>query len=103
MNTQRRPRIPDNLADDVDQLRGREPFESFIREAVAWYVHINSRVAGKGSVRWATGGEKLYNLIASDFWNGDEKQFMADVDEALALWAAELDRQAVEDEHDDTI
>lgn len=98
MSVQRRPRIPDDQARDIDQLRGREPFESFVRNALDEYIQINSVVAGPGRIRWATGPEKLRNHISSDFWNANGKQFKADADEALRMWSDTLDEFAREDE-----
>lgn len=101
MPVQRRPRIPDQLTRDIDQLRGREPYESFVRNALDWYVQIMGTVAGKGRMRAATGPEILMHLIANDFWNADQEQFKADVDEALRMWGEKLDEFAVDQEFDE--
>lgn len=102
MSVQRRPRISDELAADIDAARGREPFESYVRNAIAEYLHFFHKPHSGLRDTMTYEGALLALIACSDVFQLDLKAFDVAVAEARAYVVAELDRQAVEDEHDDT-
>lgn len=100
MSVQRRPRITDELAVDIDRVRGRVPFEAWVRDALAEYVAIFGEPQTGGRKHMTYGGALLAELACGDLFQLDLKAFDAAVAEARAYVTAELDRQAVEDEHE---
>lgn len=101
MSVQRRPRIPDDLAAHIDRVRGHVPFETWVRFALGEYIETFCDAQQGRGRSMSYGGAVLTELACSDLFQLNLKEFDMAVAEARGYVVAELDRQAVEDEHDD--
>lgn len=104
MTAQRRPRIPDELSTALDKERGKVAFELFVREALWDYLDTfcshNSENPNRGSTWQAT---LMKGLLFSEAFQLNLKEWDAAVAEAREACVRELDQQALEDEHDETL
>lgn len=91
MSPERRPRIPEELAERIDAARGAVPFERYVRDILADAV-------SPGTSR-EVNVENYLATLRQDIGDGTAYDFVASLEEwrmfkqALALWVEEQEQE----------